>query len=484
MQEYIYSCYKLCCHTTRPLINYLGSRNKIEGRGNMTNKVKMRIDIFKMIMPILISSILEMMVGFVSMALIGNLGAIAIGAMGLSTRVRGIIWSFYKGIGIGAQVVTAQSVGAKDYKRVKATVKQTIGSIVILSVLFSSSMLIFPSFWLSIFSAKDLLFSTAADVLRIIAFGMPFLGIVIIISGILQGKGDAFTPMVISIFMNITNALVGVVLVKGLLGLPSLGLKGAAYAMVISQGLAAIMGLYFLTRKNGLIVGVRPWEFFSFKKEVLKSVYATGIPTAIESLFWNVSSILIIRSILTYGNNAYAAYQLGLQAESLAYMPMAGFQIASTAFIGRYLGGHNPDMAKDYFKEILRWAIGLSILGGGILVFLPRQILGVMTQDPILIDIAVIYLIFCGLAQVPQNVAGVLGGALRGAGYTKLPMYSAGIGIYLVRVPLALLSAFVFSWSLNIIFLAIAIDMIIRLILNTSLYLKTNIYENPHIVVE
>lgn len=450
----------------------------------MSNKMQMRIAIFKMIMPILLSSILEMMVGFVSMALIGNLGAVAIGAMGLSTRVRGIIWSVYKGIGIGAQVVTAQSVGANDYNRVQATIKQTIGSIVILSVLFLSTMLIFPSLWLSIFSAKDSLLTTATDVLRIIAFGMPFLGIVIIISGILQGKGDAFTPMVISIFMNITNALVGIVLVKGLLGLPSFGLKGAAYAMVISQALAALMGLFFLTKRNGLIDGAKIWEFFKFNKVILKSVYATGIPTAIESLFWNVSSILIIRSILTYGNDAYAAYQLGLQAESLAYMPMAGFQIASTAFIGRYLGGHNPSEAKAYFKEILRWALILSVMGGSILVFLPRQVLGIMTQDQALIEIAVIYLIFCGLAQVPQNVAGVIGGALRGAGYTKLPMYSAGIGIYMVRVPLALMSAFIFQWSLNVIFLAIALDMVIRLILNASLYFKTNIYDNPHIVVE
>ncbi|MBN2797500.1 MAG: MATE family efflux transporter [Clostridia bacterium] len=450
----------------------------------MTKKLEMRIAIFKMIMPILLSSVLEMMVGFISMALIGNLGSVAIGAMGLATRVRGIIWSVYKGIGIGAQVVTAQAVGAEDEMRVKDTIKQTIGSIFIISVLFLTTMLVFPSFWLSIFSAKDSLLSTAISVLRIVAFGMPFLGIVIIISGILQGKGDAFTPMVISIFMNITNAFVGIVLVKGLLGFPELGLKGAAYAMVISQGLAALMGLYFLVRKKGLISGATPWSFFQFTKPILKSVYSTGIPTAIESLFWNISSILIIRSILTYGNDAYASYQLGLQAESLAYMPMAGFQIAATAFVGRYLGAHDPKTAKTYFKEIVKWAFILSIFGGSILVFLPKQVLGIMTQDQNLIHRAVIYLIFCGLAQVPQNVAGVLGGALRGAGYTKLPMYAAGIGIYVVRVPIAMLSAFVFNWSVNIIFLAIALDMTVRLFLNSVLYFKTDIYENPHIVIE
>lgn len=199
-------------------------------------------------------------------------------------------------------------------------------------------------------------------------------------------------------------------------------------------------------------------------------------------MFWNVSSIFIIRSILTYGNDAYASYQLGLQAESLAYMPAAGFQIAATAYVGRFLGANDPQKAKDYFREVLKWAVLLSVIGGGILVFLPRQVLAIMTKDTALIQNAVIYMIFCGLAQVPQNVAGVLGGALRGAGYTKLPMYAAGIGIYGVRIPLAMLSAFVFHWPIYVIFLAIALDMIARLILNSTLYFKAKIYDNPNIV--
>ncbi len=445
-------------------------------------KLEIRKSIAKMILPILISSVLEMSVGIISMKLIGNLGFIAIGAMGLSTRVRGIIWAVYKGIAIGVQVVIAQAYGAGDKARIKDALKQTVGSIFIVSILFLMTMLFVPEFWLKIFGAKGELLGVSADVLRVVGVGMPFLGVILIISGALQGKGDAMTPMIISGIMNILNVVFGLILVRGMFGFPVLGLMGAAIALALSQAVAALIALWFIVRKGGLLEGVKIKQFFTFTRNIMASVYKTGIPSALESLFWQLSAILLIRAILTYGDDSYAAYQLGLQAESVAYMPAAGFQIAATAFVGRYLGAKDPVMAKRYLHEILLGAVIISIIGGGALVLFPKALLGFMTGDQSLISIGTFYLVVCGLAQVPQNIAGVLGGALRGAGYTKMPMYAAGIGLYLVRVPIALSAAYVFNLSVNVVFFAIGFDMTVRLVLNSFLYLKTNIYERPKLV--
>lgn len=448
----------------------------------LNNKLEIRLSIFKMILPILISSILEMTVGIISMKLIGNLGFIAIGAMGLSTRVRGIIWALYKGIAIGVQVVVAQAYGAGNDERIKNALRQTIGSVFIISILFLATMCFVPQLWLKIFGADGELLTVGTEVLRVVGFGMPFLGIILIISGSLQGKGDAVTPMIISGIMNVLNVIFGLILVRGLFGFPELGLMGAAIALALSQAVAAIIGLMIVMSKSGLLNGVRLVDFFKFTKDIINSVYKTGIPSALESLFWQLSSIILIRAILTYGDASYAAYQLGLQAESIAYMPAAGFQVAATAYIGRHLGANRPDLAKSYLKEILLGAVFVSVIGGGLLVLFPSALLGFMTNDAELIKIGVVYLIICGLAQVPQNVAGVLGGALRGAGYTKMPMYAAGVGLYMVRVPIAILAAYVFNFSINVVFLAIGVDMTVRLLLNSVLYFKTNIYQNPKLV--
>lgn len=450
--------------------------------GEMVSKKAMRSDILKLIGPILISSLLEMTVGIVSMALIGNLGGIAIGAMGLSMRVRGLIWAVYKGIAIGVQVVVAQALGAGDEARMKRAIQQTVGSIALISMFFLGTMWLFPKYWLLIFGAKGELLLVSQSLLKVVSIGFPMLGTVIVVSGALQGKGDAKTPMWINGLMNVLNVVLGLILVKGYFGLPALGLMGAGLAMTISQGIAALVSLVILVSKKGVLGGAPLKGFIRFTRAEMTSVYRTGLPSALESLFWQISSVLLIRAIMTYGEDAYAAYQLGLQAESLAYMPAAGFQVAATAYVGKYLGAKNPENAKRYFKEIVSWAIAASVIGGGLLIGMPGALLGIMTKDSVLIQMATVYLIFCGLAQVPQNVAGVLGGALRGAGYTKIPMYSAGIGLYLIRVPIAWASAYVFEGSLNVIFFAIAFDMCVRLLLNVFFYKRICIYEDPRMV--
>lgn len=444
-------------------------------------KRTMRLAIITLILPILVSSVLEMLVGFVSMALIGDLGAVAIGAMGLSQRVRGIIWSVFKGIGIGLQVVVAQATGAEDPSKARAAIAQTIVTIALLAILFVATILLFPAQWLSIFSPKGALMATSVEVLRAIALGLPFLGIVIVVSGGLQGKGDAVTPLVINGMMNVLNILLGIWFVQGGFGLEGMGLMGAAYAMVVSQGLAAVIAIGLLIRPKGYLTGFGLKHFMRCLTQLSKTIYGLGFPSVLESLFWNVSSIFLSRFILSYGNDAFAAYQLGFQAESLAFMPAVGFQVAATAFVGRYLSAGDATRARAYFREITLWALGVSVFGSFILIFMPKLILGFMTNDPALISIATLYMLLCGIAQAPQNVAGVIGGALRGAGYTNLPMITSGIAIYGVRIPLAFM-AVLFNWPVVVIFIAIAIDMVIRLLLNSYFYRRQNIYKKPKIV--
>ncbi len=443
---------------------------------------EMRASIFKMILPILISSVLEMLVGFVSMSLIGDLGAVAIGAMALSQRVRGIIWSVFKGIGIGLQVVVAQATGKADNERSRAAIAQTLTTIFLLSILFILTMLIFPKPWLSIFNPKAQLMAMAIQVLRVVSIGLPFLGIVIVSSSGLQGRGDAVTPLIINGAMNIFNIFFGLWFVRGGFGLPAMGLMGAAYAMVLAQCIAAILGVWLLLKANGILNGLKISAFTHCLSHLSFVVYQTGIPSVLESLFWNVSSIFLTRYILEYGNDAFAAYQLGFQAESLAFMPAVGFQVAATAFVGRYIAAKDPKRAKAYFEEIMRWAFAVSLLGSFILIFLPKWVLGLMTSDVKLIEIATMYMIICGIAQAPQNIAGVIGGALRGAGFTGLPMITSGIAIYGIRLPLSYLCAYVFKWPVTIIFVAIAIDMFMRLFLNGFFYIKKNIYQKPKIL--
>ena len=88
-----------------------------------------------------------------------------------------------------------------------------------------------------------------------------------------------------------------------------------------------------------------------------------------------------------------------------------------------------------------------------------------------------------GLVQIPQNMAGVLNGALRGAGYTRVPMIVAGVGLWGIRIPLAILVGNVLNLDIVALWIVMGLDLIVRFVLSFILYKTKNIY-NQELVIE
>lgn len=446
-------------------------------------KATIRKNVGQMIIPITIENVLQMLVGFVSMALIGRIHPMAIAAFGLGNRVNNMLWAFFKGIAIGCQIFVARAFGSGRHKDISKAIQQTLLSVVFIGILLNFLLHHFATDILMIlFHPKAALLKEAAMALRILSFCIPFLAVVLVIGSSLQGMGDSKTPMFIALFMNGVNVVVSYLIIFGNLGFPKLGLRGAAIGVVIAQIAAALVGLHVLFGPKGKIRFFNWQDFFVPDFATIKRVYHLGIPTSLESLFWQFSTIILTRALLVYGEVTYAAYQLGLQAEAISYMPAAGFSVAATAFVGQHLGAQDTAKAKAYFGEILKGSVLISFICGVPLIFFSRGVMRLLTPDEMLIQIGASYVFVMGFAQLSQNLAGILSGALRGAGYTEMPMLSAGIGLWLVRVPLSLLIAYVWKLDVFYIFLVIGLDMTIRFIFNGIVFKKINIYQNYRVL--
>lgn len=440
-----------------------------------------RKKILSMILPVTMENILQMMAGFISMAMIGRIDAVAIGSLGISNRITQVVWALFKGIATGASVFVAQAYGANDNEKLRKVAQQTIMSSVILVLVLQQILFWNASYFLKIFNPSPSLLQNGTIHLRTVSWGLPFLTIVLIVAGILQGMGNAKTPMKIALIMNFLNVLFGYTFIFGHFGLKPMGIQGAALATVLSQAIAAILGLWVLYGKDGVLSGMN--SFRLDRKEVF-SIYKVGMPTSLESIFWQVAAIIITKVILSYGEVAFAAYQLGLQAESISYMPAAGFGVAATTFIGQSLGSGNREMGKKYLKQLTIGTFIITIFTGGALIFFPRQIMRILTKDEEVIKIGIQYLFIMGFAQIPQNIAGVLNGALRGAGYTKVPMIVAGIGLWGIRIPFSLLMAYYFKKGILALWIIIAIDMTSRLITSYGIYKSKDIYSGELLIEE
>lgn len=446
----------------------------------MTNDYDLKIinkNIYSMILPVVLESTLQMVAGMVMMAMIGRIDAISVSALGVSIRITQMVWALFKGITIGASVYVARYYGAKEYNKMKHVMQQTILSSILIVVVLQIIIYIFAPQLLAIFDPSPQLLEKAITYIRTVSFGLPFIAIMLVVGGVLQGMGNGKTPMVITMIMNIVNIIIGYVLIFGKFGFSPMGVKGAAIATALSQFTAAVLGLYVLMNKNGVLHSYLNKSFFTVDIVKIRNIYKVGLPSSMESMFWQLTAMILTRAILTYGETAFAADQLGLQAESISYMPAAGFSIAATSFIGQALGSKDKKLAKVYLKQIVKGALSLTTISVIILVFFPKNVMSLLTNDAEIIRLGSIYLILMGIVQIPQNVSGVLMGAMRGAGYTNIPMIVAGIGLWGIRVPFTLAAVYLFKFSIISIWIVMSIDMTFRFLLNLTLYKKKNIYD-------
>jgi putative MATE family efflux protein len=447
---------------------------------------EIRKKIYSMILPITIESILQMTAGLVSMALIGRISTTdptAVNAIGISSRITQIVWALFKGITTGASVFVAQAYGSGNHKKLKQVVQQTLLSSIVLVIIFQQIV-----FWnapklLSIFNPSPDLLENGVLYLRTISWGLPFMVIMLAVAAVLQGMGNAKTPMLIALMMNFINIVLSYLLIFGHLGITGLGIKGAAIATATAQLCGSMIGLYVLFSNGGILNSHLNKTFFKLDLKQVVDVYKVGLPTSFESIFWQIAAIILTKAILTFGDTAFAAHQLGLQAESISYMPAAGFGIAATTFIGQALGAKNSELGKAYLKETLKGTVWVTTLCASILIFLPTLVMKMLTENVEVISLGAKYLIIMGLVQIPQNISGVLNGALRGAGFTRVPMFVAAAGLWGIRIPFTLILTYKFQLSIIAIWIVMGVDLVVRFILSFIIYKSKNIY-NRELVFE
>ena len=286
-----------------------------------------------------------------------------------------------------------------------------------------------------------------------------------------QGHGNTKTPMYISIFVNIINVIVGYSLIYGKFGFPKLSLAGAGIALLISQTAGALLGLFLLyNKRNGLFSTFANSSMFKFDLTLIKEVYSIGIPAGFESMFWQLSAVLMSKIILSYGEVTFAAYQLGLQAELLSEMPAVGVGIASTSLTAIAIGKKDDQLLKAYTRQLIRTTTVISAFSALLIIIFPGTFMNFFTNNAEIKAIGINYLIVMGFIQIPQNLSKVLYGAIRSAGYKNIPMIISFSGIWLIRVPLAFLFAYVLKLDIIFVWLCMAIDQIAKCTISSIIF--------------
>lgn len=421
-------------------------------------------------LPIMATSFLQMAYNITDMIWIGRLGADAVAAVGTAGFLMWLSFAFIALGRVGAEVKIAQTLGSKEANKSNYFANTAITFTFLLGVCYGSGVGVFRESIIGFFNLNDpYVEGLAVDYLYIIAFGMPLHFINQVLSGIFNGAGISKTPFRVNSIGLVMNLILDPVFIF----IFGLGVKGAAYATILSQ---AVVTIAFIST---LLQGNRPYQEIKFRIELrfeyLKAILSISLPVAIQNGLFTIISMFVARIVAMYGTSAIAVQKVGTQIEAISYMTAQGFGSALSAFIGQNYGAKKNARVVEGFKVASRIMTYIGIITSLLLFFGAEPLFKLFINEEPTTSMGVTYLQIISFSQLFMCIEIALTGGLNGLGRTMAPALT-GVTLNASRIPVAyFLSAFT-SLGINGIWWTISGTSILKgvaLIIMTLLVLRT-----------
>ncbi|AGF57925.1 putative MATE family efflux protein [Clostridium saccharoperbutylacetonicum] len=424
-----------------------------------------RKNVLKLTIPIIIEQTFVMLLGVCNTIMAGHIGKEAVSAIGMVDSMNNLFISFFAALSVGATVVVAQQIGQGQTKKANETAKQAIASGLVVSGMITLFLWIFrvPIINVLYGSAEELVKLDAKLYIEFTLLTYPFIAIEQISNGILRGTGDTKTPMLITMFMNVVNIILGYILIYGIdaIHIPSFGIMGAAMAIAIARTIGTIVIIFVLLRgsKNIKIKKIYP---FKFDMKIQKNIFNIGVPAGMEAVIFQTGKLLVQVFIVTMGTASIAANAIGMSISQIINVPGNALCLAATTLVGQYIGRNDIKGGKNTLIYLVKFATICLVFVAMLFVPIAEWVAGFYTTDPEVIRLTATLLKSNSIAMVTWGISFVLSSGLKGAGDTRYTMMTAFIGMWVFRIGLGYIFGIVLKIGVLGIWLAMYVDWIVR----------------------
>lgn len=356
-------------------------------------------------------------------------GTTALAAVGSTGVVVNLTVGIFTGLSSGAVVAIAQRYGA----RMDEDVRKSVHTAMLLSVIIGAFFTV-VGYFLTPWALQAM--DTTEDALpgAILYLQIYFLGMIPNViynmgTGVLRAVGDAKRPLYFLIAASLCNIVLDLLLVVVF----HLGILGVAIATVCSQILSAVLVVLSLMSVKGECFRLVPRQL-RFHFEPFKAIMIIGIPTALQSVMYSFSNIVIQAAINSFGTNAVAAWTAYGKMDILFWMTLTAMSQALTTFTGQNYGAGKYDRLKQGVRVSMAMTAGFTVVISAVMVLLARPILSFFTPDPDVLEIGVGMVQFLAPCYITYILVELLPGAIRGAGKSMVPMLISVFGVCGLRL--------------------------------------------------
>ena len=367
--------------------------------------------------PVLLGNIFQQLYNTADSLIVGRfLGDQALAAVSSSGNLIFMFMGFFQGLAMGAGVIIAKYVGAKDHERLSRAIHTDVAFGLIVGVIVTLLGVIFSPTILGWMGTPPDVLPESIKYFRFFFLGALFTVMYNLSVGILQAQGDSRHPLYYLIFSSIVNVILDLVFV----GVLHMGVGAAALATTISQGLSALLCLRLMLRTEG--PGRLYIRRIGIHWKTLRSIISFGLPSAVQNSVIALANVVVQSNINAFGAAAMAGCGAYSKLEGFAFLPVTCFTTALATFVGQNLGARKYDRVRKGCVFSITCCVIMAELVGVIMYTFAPQLIGLFSSTAESIDFGVrhartIALFFCLLA-FSHCIAAIL----RGAGKATVPM--------------------------------------------------------------
>lgn len=393
---------------------------------------------------------------------VGRLGENAVAAVGLTAPLIGFLGVSSFIAYTGGQVAMSQRVGAGEYDAAKVVGLHALYVVVGAAALVGGLIIVAAPTLVALLGAPDAVAGLAVIYLQTLALAYVAGGMSDTLEAAFIAWGDSRTSVTINVVAVVANVVLDPFLIFGWGPFPELGIMGAALASLFAfvLGFGVGLGFAYSGTRQFTLDGIPR----AFDRGTALEILAIGVPKAGQETARHLARLVMVGVVsVTAGAAGLAAYTVGSRVATIAFVPAAALGHAATSVVGQNLGADRPDRATR--ATWLTVGIGAGVIGllGAIQWVYPAFLANLFVPDLSVagLTFSTDYLRILAYGYWALGAIYTVEAGFNGASNTQISMFSTMGQYYLVRVPVALVGAFVLTYGVYSVFWAVTISNVV-----------------------
>ena len=426
--------------------------------------------LLSMSVPMMLSMLVQALYNIVDSIFVARISENALTAVSLAFPIQQLMIALGGGTCVGVNALLSRALGEKDFEKVNKTAANAVFLMVINFLVF---------FFIGVFVVEPFYLAQTTDA-EIIEYGIQYLRIVCIFSfgiyfqfvfeRLLQSTGNTFYTMITQLVGAVINIILDPILIFGLLGMPKMGVAGAAVATVIGQIVAAITAVVINHKKNHEV----QLDFKGFRPSlaIIKQIYVVGIPSIIMQSIGSIMVFCMNQILIAFSTTATAVFGVYFKLQSFIFMPIFGMNNGMVPIVAYNYGAQKKDRLLKTVKLSMVYAVGIMCVGTLVFQVIPDKLFLLFDASDHMLTMGVPALRIISVHFPLAGICIICGSMFQALGNAVYSMITSICRQLLVLLPAAWLLAQL--GNVNYVWWSFPIAEVVSLALNILFLIKIN----------